>query len=214
MTLEQIKHLVAKGEGQHLEFKKKVAFPEKVVRELVAFANTSGGHLLVGVDDDGSISGLRYPEEEHFALTTAIQQLCVPKVRYESETIAVSKKKSVLYYQIKAAKRKPHYAKDQPIDKYGKAYVRVADKTVQASREMTQILKRGNGIKDVRFTYGDKEGILMKYLDEYQSITVDQFSKAANLPRRVASGTLVRLVLAQVLRIIPNDGEDLFELRA
>ena len=48
---EQVRHLrnlVAKGEGHMLEFKRKAAFPEKIIREMIAFANTSGGVLVGG----------------------------------------------------------------------------------------------------------------------------------------------------------------------
>jgi predicted HTH transcriptional regulator len=50
-----LKALVRQGEGMHLEFKLKAAHPEKIVREIVAFANAQGGLLLVGVGDDKSI---------------------------------------------------------------------------------------------------------------------------------------------------------------
>lgn len=46
--LKNLKNLVRHGEGQRLEFKMKVKFPEKIIKELVAFANTDGGHLLLG----------------------------------------------------------------------------------------------------------------------------------------------------------------------
>jgi len=59
MTLQEVKELAAKGEGLQIEFKKKAAFPEKIVREVIALANTQGGTLLIGVDDDGTVSGQR-----------------------------------------------------------------------------------------------------------------------------------------------------------
>ena len=60
--VNQLRRLVSQGEGQHLEFKRKASFPEKIVRELIAFANTEGGTLLIGVDDDKSIPGVKFPE--------------------------------------------------------------------------------------------------------------------------------------------------------
>ena len=57
LDLRNLKHLVRHGEGQRLEFKMKVKFPEKIVKELVAFANSDGGHLFIGVSDDGKIEG-------------------------------------------------------------------------------------------------------------------------------------------------------------
>jgi len=212
MDLREVRNLIAGGEGQNVEFKRKINFPEKVVRELVAFANTTGGCLLVGVNDDGALSGLRYPEEHDYALRKAIRELCVPPVKFENGIIPLTQKKSVLYYSVKAARRKPLYAKDQPVDKYGTAYVRVEDKTVKASREMTQILRRQRVIKDVKFTYGVKEAILMKFLDQHKNITVKKFMEIASLNKFKASSTLIQLVLADVLKIIPSEKEDSFEL--
>jgi predicted HTH transcriptional regulator len=66
--VQQLKKLVAQGEGASLEFKRKVTNPEKVIREMVAFANTSGGVLLVGIGDDRSIPGLKFPEDERHVI--------------------------------------------------------------------------------------------------------------------------------------------------
>ena len=72
MELKELYRLVRKGEGETLEFKRKAAHPEKIVREVVAFANTKGGDLLIGVDDNGTIPGVKYAEEEIFVLNKAI----------------------------------------------------------------------------------------------------------------------------------------------
>lgn len=58
----QLRRLVMEGEGQHLEFKRKVSHPEKIVREMIAFANSEGGTILIGVDDDGLLAGVKYPD--------------------------------------------------------------------------------------------------------------------------------------------------------
>ena len=52
MTHRQLERLVAVGEGQHLEFKRQVPRPQRLAKEVIAFANSGGGHLLLGVDDD------------------------------------------------------------------------------------------------------------------------------------------------------------------
>jgi predicted HTH transcriptional regulator len=48
-----IKNLIAEGEGQELDFKYHVSSASKIARTLVAFANTDGGRLLIGVKDNG-----------------------------------------------------------------------------------------------------------------------------------------------------------------
>ena len=54
----EILALLRQGENSSVEFKSANAHPDSLARELVAFANTQGGTLLIGVEDDGSISGL------------------------------------------------------------------------------------------------------------------------------------------------------------
>ena len=53
----------------------------------------------------------------------------------------------------------------------------------------------------------------MKALEETGKITLKEFSKVANLPRFMASKTLVKLVLANVLQIHPQESEDFFTLK-
>ena len=83
MTLQEVKELAGKGEGLQIEFKKKAAYPEKIVREVIALANTQGGTLLIGVDDDGTVSGQRFIEEEIFVMDKAIRTLIFPPLEVE-----------------------------------------------------------------------------------------------------------------------------------
>ena len=64
LTIKDIRSLAKKGEGQQLEFKMKVKYPEKIIREMVAFANSEGGILLVGGGDLGDVAGLQFPDED------------------------------------------------------------------------------------------------------------------------------------------------------
>jgi len=202
--------LASKGEGLRIEFKKKATFPEKIVRELIAFANTSGGDLLIGVDDDGTVSGQRYIEEEIFVMEKAIKEFIFPPLDYQLFSIKLNEIKGVAVFKVPVSTLRPHYLKEK--DKK-QAYIRVADRSVQASKEVWEILRRGKTPKDMVFTYGRKEEILMKALAESERITLKEFSKLANLPRFLASKTLVRLVLANVLLIHPQESEDFFTLK-
>ena len=92
--IRELKKLVAEGRGLQLEFKRKAAYPEKIIRSLIAFANTEGGTLLVGVDDDGTIPGLKYPDEEGQVICEALIKYCRPSLIYKESFIAISKKSS------------------------------------------------------------------------------------------------------------------------
>jgi ATP-dependent DNA helicase RecG len=55
MKLEEINLLIKEGEGLTVEFKER--YSSKIDRDIVAFSNTKGGHILLGVDDAGSVKG-------------------------------------------------------------------------------------------------------------------------------------------------------------
>ena len=55
MTAEQLKLLIAEGEGLSVEFKEK--YTSKIDRDIVALANTKGGFIILGVNDDGKVVG-------------------------------------------------------------------------------------------------------------------------------------------------------------
>jgi hypothetical protein len=93
-----------------------------------------------------------------------------------------------------------------------KTYISVADKSIQASWEMREILRRKNDDRNVKFQYGDKEQKLMQHLDEHKSVTVDAFASVANISRNLASKTLVLLVLANVLEVHPDEMVDRFTM--
>lgn len=210
MTLQDVRALAAKGEGLKIEFKKKAAFPEKIVREVVAFANTEGGDLLIGVDDDGTVSGTRFIEEEIFVMQKAIRELILPKLDCEIHLINLSGKKGVAVFRIAQSPDRPHFLQEKDRKQ---AFIRVQDRSVQASREVWEVLKRGRVPKDTIFTYGGKEGILMKALAESEKITLREFARLAKIPKFLASKTLVRLVTANVLNIHPQESEDFFTLK-
>jgi predicted HTH transcriptional regulator len=88
----------------------------------------------------------------------------------------------------------------------------MGDKSLQASREMKEIMRRGKENRDIRFRYGDKERTLMQLLDEQKSVTVDSFASIAGIPRRLASRTLVQLVLAKILEVQPDEAVDHFTM--
>jgi predicted HTH transcriptional regulator len=206
MNVKELKNLVRQGEGTTLEFKLKANHPEKIIREIVAFANTKGGKLLVGVGDDKTIPGLKFVDEEEYMLVRAIERNCFPPLDYEIERIAITDERDVLVFNIPKSQEKPHYVQLEN-EENGKAYVRVQDRSVQASREVKQILRRENE-DGIKFTYGDKEKILMEYLSDNQKITIEKFSEIAKIPAWLASRTLVLLVLSNVLKIQPDEVMD------
>lgn len=213
MELRDLRNVVAQGESTSVEFKRKVAHPEKIVRELVAFANTNGGQLLIGVGDEGTIPGVKFPEDEIFSLEKTIAELCRPSLNYSIEKIPLNEKATVVVFSIPKSDQRPHYVKESVDSKLGKTYVRYNDKSVKASREMREIISRQKRKKDIRFNFGEKEKILMSYLDEHKQISLPEFRAIAKLNKYVASKTLIILVLANVLSIQPTEKGDIYRLK-
>jgi hypothetical protein len=207
--MQQLRKLVAQGEGLTLEFKRKAAFPEKIVREMIAFANTKGGILLVGIGDDRSIPGLKYPEDDSHVIKKALKH-CRPALHIRETFIPVGPNRTVIQYEIPESKNKPHCF--MTADHSKESFVRVEDKSIKASREVREIAKRTQRKKDIRFHYGDHEKFLMQYLDSNSSITLKKFSELSGLRRFVASKKLILLVLADVLRVTPHEKGDVYTL--
>ena len=210
MTARELKALVSNGETDRVEFKRKVAFPEKIAREVIAFANSGGGNLLIGISDDKQILGIKYPEEESYELNKTLRAVCRPAVQFTMEVIPVTEKKFVLNYYIPDSRRKPHYLIEGSGRDSRKSYIRLHDKSVQASEEMQKILRNSRSRHGVTIKYTENEKRLLKYLEDHQNITLDRFSEEAAVSRKEASGILVNLVSAKILRIIPGENEDLF----
>ncbi len=221
MDFKMLRELVKQGEGKRLEFKLKSNHPEKIVREIVAFANSDGGWLLVGVGDDKTIKGLKYAEEDEYLLVCAIEKYIYPQIEYTVQYIAVGDEREVLAFNIPTSPNRPHSLLQEadsttvPIKtptQPKKVYVRVADKSVQASWEVKEILRRSKKNQDIKFQYGQKEQTLMQYLGQNGQITVDVFAQIAQISRKQASKTLVLLVLANVLKIHPDEIKDTFSM--
>lgn len=204
----ELKRLVAEGEGQNLEFKRKASFPEKIVREMIAFANTSGGTVLIGVDDNGTIAGLKYPDEDSHVIQQALKN-CRPALKLKEIFVPVGNSRSILRYDVPESKRKPHYLVHNGAKN---SFVRVADQSIKASREVKEIVRRAQRMRNIKFHYGDHERLLMQYLDKNPAITVKEFMHIGKLNRFNASKKLILLVLANVLHVTPHERGDLFSL--
>jgi predicted HTH transcriptional regulator len=208
-AVQELKDLVSKGEGLMLEFKRKATNPDKIIREMIALANTAGGKLLVGVGDDRSIPGLKFPEDDSHVIQQALRTV-KPLLRVSETFIPLEGNRTVIQYDIMESEIKPHYIE---MDGASRGYfVRVDDKSIKASREMKEIIRQRRRSKNIRFSYGDHEKFLMKYLEVNNHITLNEFISASGLRKFYASNKLIRLVLANVLRIIPHEKGDLYSL--
>ena len=206
--IRQLKLLVKEGEGSHLEFKRRASSPDQIVREMIAFANTSGGIVLVGVNDDGDLSGVKYPDEESLVIKKAVIRYSRPHVVFNETIIKLSENKFVIQYEIPVSRKRPHVFRIS--NKKSETYIRLRDMSMKASREMSEIVKRGKEGKNVQFTYGEQESALMKFLERNGKITLSEFEVLSGLNQLDAAEKLITLVLANVLKITPTDKGDFY----
>lgn len=222
MTLDDLKRLVSLGEGLQIEFKNRVPRPERIAREVIALANTRGGKVLIGVDDGGELVGVKDPEEEVFALRAALDTHCEPPVALAIDGVRVSRRRDVLVVDVPESAQKPHFLVEEPSgdgappapDAGGAprrtAYLRFGSQSIEASREAVRLMRAERNPADVRFTFGDAEQQLMRYLERHERVTVRQYARLSGLKERDASHALVLLTRARVLRHYADPTEDYF----
>lgn len=210
-TVELFK-LIEEGEGSRIEFKRKFSSPQKIAKEMIAFANTSGGYIFFGVDDDRKIVGVESEKSELDLIDTAAKFYCEPEVEYRTEIIPI-KSKDVVVIEIRESRKKPHKLIDENDRDTTRIYVRYNDKSVIASKETASILKYSNvDSSPLIISLGELDKILIKYLEENDNITVRGFRKLANISERRASRTLVNLVRAGVIRHHRIDTKEFYTL--
>jgi ATP-dependent DNA helicase RecG len=76
----KIADAIALGEGPRLDFKRDLSSPKSVLKDIVAFANTAGGVVVIGLDDDGSAVGVADPLREEERLSSSISDGIEPQL--------------------------------------------------------------------------------------------------------------------------------------
>lgn len=214
MTRRELEQLVELGEGINLEFKRRVPQPERIAKEIVALANTHGGRIVLGVDDDGTITGIDHASEEQFLLRQAVKAHCRPPVEYRTERVVIEPRKDVLVVTIPESRTKPHYVVMNGAGEAEErsAYIRVETKSMEASSDTVADLEAQDERAGVTFEFGETESLLMRYLDNYGRISVSQLAQLADISPQRASQTLLRLTKADLLHLHPDEDGDYFTL--
>jgi len=179
------------SEGEHLkqDFKMRIDDAQKIARSLVAFANTSGGRLLIGVKDNGNVCGVR-PEEELHMIIRSAEEFCQPHVHF-SHSVWKVEGKAVLEIDIEESSVKPHLAK---IEEGWKAFVREHDVTLPASNvwiAMQEVSSQQDS--NELFQMSEREEQLFAFLKQ-QPFTLNQLARKAGTPRPILIRKLAKLM--------------------
>lgn len=204
---DKIRKLIKDGEGISTEFKRTISSPLRIARVVVSFANTSGGTLLIGVEDNGTITGISSELEEIEKLEQACQYFMSDELHL-SYGIVELEGKTVMEVRIKESEHKPVSVVNQKGERI--TYVRVKDKAVPAGRltlsaGIPQDLVALKEVKQIR--------TLFLYLKDHDHVTARDFSRMINFSERRATSLLNDLVQSGYLLARFSSGKQLYSLR-
>jgi len=131
--------ILQKGECKTVEFKRDISSPVKILRTVVAFTNTSGGVIVIGVDNKGVIKGITEPLKIEESLTNTISDSISPQLIPNIEIISW-RNKELIVIEIFPGNQRPYFLKSKGLE-IG-AYVRIGSSNRCASKEIIQELKR------------------------------------------------------------------------
>jgi len=204
-----IKELIAQGEGAHLDFKFEISDAAKIARSLVAFANTNGGKLLIGVKDNGVIRGVK-SEEEYYMIENAAQNYCRPQVRFTSKEWNIDGK-IVLEIDIPFSSDYPHKAPD-PNDKY-KAYMRYEDQNILADGVLLKVWNKEKSKQDIQLVFTDELQEILHFIEKNEPVTKTDIRQHFGLAKFNTEHLLSDLIIFDVVKMDITDSGLLYYLK-
>ena len=128
-------------ETENMEFKSRIT--DDLYKEVIAFANTDGGIIYVGIDNDGNIVGLDNVDEEYTRITNGIRDAILPDVTmFIKYTLQENR---VVRITVSEGTYKPYYLKSKGLKPSG-VYIRQGASSVPASPEqIRQMIKESDG---------------------------------------------------------------------
>lgn len=128
-------------ESERVEYKRQ--FIDDIYKEVIAFANTDGGLIYIGIDDQGNVTGIENVDETYTRLTNGIRDAIAPDVTMFVRYILRADK--VIQIEVGEGSYKPYYLKSKGMKSTG-VYVRQGASSVQASPDqIRRMIKDSDG---------------------------------------------------------------------
>jgi len=168
-------------ESDILELKRE--YTPDIKKEVVAFANTDGGEIYIGISDDGSVAGVAHPDKVLLQITSAVRDGIKPDITmFTSCKVRKIDGKSVIVISVARGTGRPYYLTDKGLKPSG-VYVRHATASYPASEEaIRRMIKETDGDKfestrsinqELTFDFASKEFAKRKIaFGEAQMITL------------------------------------------
>ena len=196
----ELLRLIRGGEDTFLELKVKLSNTEKIAQEIVALANTGGGVMVFGVNDQLRVEGVDDPERVQEDLVRICREEVQPPLVPFIDRIALDNGRRIVALDIES-KRRPYRTRD------GRFYLRIGAEKREASREEISTLLeesrplRYEDVPALGATMDDiDEAHLWSYLREFEG---GAFEEASVVGYPTAD------VLERDLLLATNDGNDI-----
>jgi ATP-dependent DNA helicase RecG len=129
---------IPKAESQYIEFKTEGVQAADLVEEIVAFANSEGGEIWLGMDDEGNIAGLSRSYEE--GMMNLCRTACIPPLQPGYEEFEIDGRR-VAKITIPRGRDKPYYTSRN------RYYIRVGTtKRIASREELLRLFERSGAI--------------------------------------------------------------------
>lgn len=143
MLKSELLEIIANGENSGVEFKRDDLRPEQLAKEIVALVNFQGGKLLLGVEDDGTISGTQRADLETWVMDTVFGRYVHPLILPFYEEVALDDGKRVAVISFTQGAAKPYVVRNNNREEI---YVRVGSTSRLATREQQARLFESGGL--------------------------------------------------------------------
>lgn len=142
MLKTELLEIIANGENSGVEFKRDDIRPEQLAKEVAAMANFQGGRLLLGVEDDGTITGIQRENLEEWVMNV-FQDKIHPMILPFYEEVRLDDGKAVAIISFPIGISKPYVVRDRGREE---VYIRVGSTSRLATREQQMRLFELGGL--------------------------------------------------------------------
>jgi len=145
MLKSELYEIIGNGENSGIEFKRDDIRPEQLAKEVVAFANTGGGRILLGVEDDGMITCIQRDNLQEWVLNV-FRDKVYPQIIPYYEEIKIEGDNRVAVITVSQGISKPYMVKHNNREE---VYIRMGDRSELATREQQLRLYESGGLLHV-----------------------------------------------------------------
>ncbi len=195
----EILRLVRGGEDTFLELKVKLSNTEKIAQEIVALANTGGGVIVFGVNDQMRVEGVDDPERVQEDLVRICREEVQPPMVPFIDRIALDNGRRIVALDVET-KRRPYRTRD------GRFYLRIGAEKREASREEISALL--DEARPLRYEAVPALGATMADVDEAHLWSYLREFEGGAFEEATVVGYPTSDVLERDLLMATNDGHE------